>query len=135
MKMPQALSDLHGKSMLVGAGLMLFAFGFFGFGWWGAPNFGYVTAGTHATQVKQAFKNGQVAILQVACAAEVERRADAAAMKTAFKSATSEYSFERVFDEAKAQKLIMMPGDSYGDRDLAMACGKLVIAGQKTASR
>jgi hypothetical protein len=138
MPMPNALKEYTDEKSLTRlfqgmlAGFVLV--GLFGFGWFGTPNMGFTKGGTAKEMAQQARKDGQISVLALGCARDVQQRPDAAAMKTKFESATDAWDFSRVFDTEDAKKLATMPGESYPDRDLAHACGKAVLAAGKTAS-
>jgi hypothetical protein len=56
-------------------------------------------------------------------------------MKAKFAKATDAWDFGRAFEDDAAKKLVTLPGSSYPDNDLAKACGLVVNATAKTASK
>ena len=140
MKLSPALEDrVDPKSWArysQGAAAALIAVGLFGFGWFGVPNVGFTTSGTASRAAAQSFVAGKYSILAIPCAAAVSARVDAAEMRKKFGDAKDAWDFGRVFDDAEAKKLVTIKGESWPDNDMAMACGKIVLADvKKTAAK
>jgi hypothetical protein len=121
------------KLLMLGAAagaLLTLAVGFnwtgYGFGW-------YTGSGTQTFARAQSAKD-IADFFAPDCVAGLKAHAEAPAMLVEMAKAKDTWERRRAFKGPVAEKLIMLPRQTYGNSELADACVKLALAKDKTAA-